>query len=122
MGYYTDIIEIIAPSEAAQGETVDIKVKVKNINPYGVGEWVSVTALYDGIGIPMSPGYIFVDYLATESFTGSFFMPPNNVRVEVWSYYYDYYWYEDDYAYKDIVLKVLKPEFKSFTISEYTKR
>ena len=37
MAQYADIIEITAPSEAAQGSRVDITVKIKNTHSEAIG-------------------------------------------------------------------------------------
>ncbi|MBA7624297.1 hypothetical protein ES703_31704 [subsurface metagenome] len=100
-GAWTDIVSIIAPSEAAPGQTVDIQVKVKNLASFGF--YIAVTAQHDGVDIPFSPEYANVDGYATHTFYGSFIMPNKGVRVTIWSFYWaEPQWYQDDSEYFDI--------------------
>ncbi len=119
-GSYTDIIEIIAPSEAASGAKVSIEVKVKNI--WDKSFYIAATGQYDGIDIAFSPDYANVGAGATYSFTSSFTMPNKGVKVDVWSFYWTgTEWYQDDYDYVNIVLAALKSEFRGFGVNEYNK-
>ena len=100
-GAWTDIVSIIAPSEATPGQRVDIQVKVKNLADYGI--YIAVTAQQDGVDIPFSPEYANVDGYATHTFYGSFIMPNKGVRVTIWSFYWaEPQWYQDDSEYFDI--------------------
>ena len=120
-GTYTDIVDIIAPSEAAPGDKVSIEVKVKNIWDYPF--YIAVTGRYNGVDIAFSPDYANVGAGATHSFASSFTMPNNDVKVDVWSFYWTgSEWYQDDHDYVNIPLKVLEPEFRGFGVSEYNKR
>ncbi|MBA7701881.1 hypothetical protein ES703_110628 [subsurface metagenome] len=102
-GAYTDIVSIIAPSEAAPGQTVDLQVKVKNLADYNI--YISTSAKYDDTIFYLSPEYASVDAYATYTFYGSFTMPNKSVRVYVWSYYWTgSEWYLDDSEYFDISL------------------
>lgn len=94
-GVYTEIVEIVAPSGAVAGETVDIEVKIKNLHSstigimaggvleYGVSPWPSINFpdWWDNV----SPG-------ATRTFYGWFIMPyyppGKEVIIHAYSYYY----------------------------------
>lgn len=103
MGDYTEIQEIVAPDSAAQGERVDVTVKVKNIDPTFY-HWVACVAIYDG-----SAHFIdeeaFLAPGATYSFSGRFTMPNKAVTITAYSYY-SYYgeWIPDDEASKNVAL------------------
>lgn len=124
IGAYTDIVDIIAPAGAAYGDLVTIEVKVKNLADYPI--YISVTGQYDGVDTPFSPDYATVGAGATYSFTSSFTMPNNDVRVRVWSWYWPPMdvWYQDDYGFVDIALEIVPttPEFRGFAVTEYTRR
>lgn len=109
MGTYTEIISIIAPSEAGYGDLVSIEVKVKNLTDYPI--YIAVSGQYDGVDTPFSPDYATVGAGAIYSFTSSFTMPNNDVRLQVWSWYWPPMdvWYQDDYGYVDIALEVEAP-------------
>jgi len=102
-GTYTDIVDIVAPDSAAQGERVDVTVKVKNIDTTFY-HWVACVAIYDG-----SAHFIDAEaFLApgeTHSFSGRFTMPNKAITITAYSYY-SYYgeWIPDDEASKDVVL------------------
>lgn len=124
VGAYTDIVSIIAPAEAAYGDLVNIEVRVKNL--YTDPIYIAISGRYDGVDIFFSPEYATVEAGATYSFTRSFTMPNNNVRLHVWSFYWTgSEWYQDDYSYVDITLAV-PPEVYTGTISkkelEYDER
>jgi len=114
IGYYTDIVSIIAPSEAAYSDWVSVEVRVKNLADYAI--YIAVTGRYNGVDIALSPEYATVDPGATYSFTHAFTMPNNDVRLEAWSFYWiEPDWYPDDYDYVDIALAV-PPEVYAGTI------
>ncbi|MBA7663609.1 hypothetical protein ES703_71654 [subsurface metagenome] len=103
IGAYTEIVDIIAPVEAAYGDLVSVEVRVRNL--YSSPIYIATTGHYDGIDFALAPEYATVEAGATYSFTYSFVMPSNDVRLEVWSFYWveeisD--WYQDDYSYVDI--------------------
>ncbi len=119
VGAYTDIVSIIAPSEAAPGAIVNIEAQVKNLGTFSF--YIAVTDQQDGVDIAMTPDYASVDPGATYSFYGSFTMPSKSVRVYVWSFFWTgTEWYQDDSAYVDIALAVLAPQFQGFGIEDYS--
>lgn len=96
-GTYTEITQIIAPSEAAAGDLVTVEVTVRNlysdILAARVGGYIDATEIW------FSPDYAWIDPGATFSFTYSFTMPNNAVNIQVWSYYWTgTEWYDDDYG------------------------
>lgn len=105
VGAYTDIINIIAPSQAWAGDPVSIEVQVRNLHAAAI--YIAVSGRYNGVDIAFSPEYATVDAGGTYSFTSSFTMPNNDVRVHIWSFYWTgAEWYQDDYDYIDIALLV----------------
>ena len=103
-GLYTEIVEIIAPSEAAAGELVEVEVRVKNI--WGGYLYIGVSGSADGITPVFSPDDVYVAPGGIASFTASFTMPDKYVFANVFSWVWIEYWYQDDYAYALINLKV----------------
>ena len=102
MGKYTDIIDIVAPDSAAEGERVDVTVKVKNIDPI-YDHVVACVVIYDGTR--------FIDEVAiidsgqTHSFSSRFTMPASDITIYAYSYYpVGADWILDDQAQKDVAL------------------
>ena len=121
VGDYTNIIDIIAPAEAAAGELVTVEVRVQNL--YTDRIFIAVTGQYDGVDIYFSPDYANVGAGETYSFTTSFTMPNKDITFHVWSWYWTgEEWYQDDYGSVYIALKVAEPEFRAFEVTEYTIR
>ncbi|GAI60043.1 unnamed protein product [marine sediment metagenome] len=123
-GAFTEIVAISAPDSAAYGDLVNIEVRVRNLHTGPI--YIAVDAQYNGSRISFSPEYASVGAGATYSFTGSFSMPNNDVRLHVWSYYWTgEEWHDDDYSYVDIALAA-PPEVYAGTISrkelEYDSR
>ncbi len=126
MAQYADIIEIVAPSQAASGSRVDITVKVKNLYSAPIGIMVGGALEY---GVSPWPGIIFpsdsanVDGGVTYSFSGYFYMPDKTVTIHAYSYWYgaDGYWYFDDEFTKVINLASLTPQVSEFKIADFTR-
>ncbi|MBA7698435.1 hypothetical protein ES703_107112 [subsurface metagenome] len=111
VGAYTDIIEIIAPASAEYGDLVSIEVRVRNL--YTSGIYIATSGRYDGVDIFPTEAYAGVEPGATHSFYFSFTMPNNDVRLDVWSFYWTgTEWYQDDHSYVDIALAILPEEYK----------
>jgi len=116
LAQYADIIEITAPSEAAQGSRVDITVKIKNTYSAAIGIMVGGALEY---GVSPWPGITFpspsanVNAGATYSFTGYFTMPDKKVTIHAYSYWYgsDGSWYYDDEMTKAVNLTEERYEF-----------
>jgi hypothetical protein len=121
-GAYTEIVDIVAPSSAREGETVSVTIKIKNIwtasvHVYAIGVWDSTTRFIDWLDYWIPAG-------ATHSFSGSFTMPNKSVTIHAYSYYeaVDGYLYSDDSAQKNVSLVTVgPPEFSSFGIKDYNK-
>jgi len=105
-GKYTDIVDIVAPASAAQGERVDVTVKVKNIDTY----WDHVIAC-----VAIVNGLRFIDEVAiipsgeSHSYSGAFLMGGGDITIYAYTYYPKPYavpteWVLDDTAEKDIAL------------------
>lgn len=103
MGVYTEIVDIIAPDSAAEGERVDVTVKVKNIDTV-YDHLVACVAIYDGSAHFIDEAVI-ISRGGTHSFSGHFSMPNESIIIYAYSYY-PYYqeWILDDQASKDITL------------------
>jgi hypothetical protein len=115
-----DIIKIDAPSSAAAGEQVIVDVSVKNIS--GSDQYIAVTAVYDSTSFPFQFDYLLVSPGQTVTFRGLFAMPSKNVRVTVWSFYWDgSNWVQDDQMTKDIALVTLTPQVSEFQILDFSK-
>lgn len=126
MAQYADIIEIIAPSQAAPGDRVDITVRIKNTYSAAIGIMVGGALEY---GVSPWPGISFPESSAnvnegvTYSFNGNFYMPDSRVTIHAYSYWYgsDGYWYFDDELTKVISLATLTPQISDFRIADFSK-
>ena len=102
-GEYTDIVEIVAPSNARAGETVPVTIKIRN--KYSASINVAAIGLYDS-------EERFIDWLTywipageTHSFPGTFIMPARDVTIHAYSCYEaEDGWYYDDEAEKAVSL------------------
>jgi len=126
MAQYADVVEIVAPSQAASGDRVNITVRIKNLYSAPIGIMVGGALEYGvspwpGIGFPENVAN--VDGGATYSFGGSFTMPDKKVTIHAYSYWYgaDGYWYFDDEMTKAINLAVLTPQVSEFKIADFYK-
>lgn len=114
-GEYTEIVDIIAPSEAAAGDLVSIAVRVRNL--YTTPIYIAVSGRYNGVDFAFDPEYARVGAGTTYSFTKAFTMPNNDIRLHAWSFYWTgEEWYPDDYSYVDIALAA-PPEIYAGTLS-----
>ena len=115
-----DIIKIDAPSSVAAGEQVVVDVSVKNVSVSD--QYIAVTAVYDSTSFPFQFDYLLVSPGQTVIFSGLFTMPSKNVRVTVWSFYWDGSdWIQDDQMTKDIALVTLTPQVSEFQILDFSK-
>jgi hypothetical protein len=115
-----DIIKIDAPSSVAAGEQVVVDVSVKNVSVSD--QYIAVTAVYDSTSFPFQFDYLLVSPGQTVIFRGLFTMPSKNVRVTVWSFYWDgSNWVQDDQMTKDIALAVSTPQVSEFQILDFSK-
>lgn len=103
-GTYTDIVEIIAPSEAAAGETVSVEVRVKNLHTASI--YITVTGSVDGVELHFGNVALVVGAGEIHSYYDSFVMPSNSVTLWVWSWYWgtDSAWHQDDEASRAVAL------------------
>ena len=128
MAQYADIVEILAPDEAAGGSRVDITVRIKNTYSSAIGIMVGGALEY---GVSPWPDISFpdpsanVDGGATHSFSGYFTMPDKKVTIHAYSYYYggDGSWHFDDEMTKAIdIAEEIESEFGSIEIVSYARR
>lgn len=104
-GNYTDVVEIVAPSSAAAGETVLVTVKVKN--KWTGGFRISVAVTYEPGPVRfIGPEDHYVAAGATRSWSGSFTMPATDVTIWASSSYWgeDQLWHYDDEMSKKVTL------------------
>src|SRR4030042_741767 len=127
MGQYADIIEIVAPTQAAQGDRVDITVKIKNTYSGAIGIMLVGVPEYEslppGLYITFPVSSANVEGGATYSFSGYFYMPDKKVTVHAYSYWYgaDGSWYFDDEMTKAVNLAALTPQVSEFKIADFYK-
>jgi hypothetical protein len=130
MAQYADIVEIVAPSQAAPGDLVNITVRVKNLYSAPIGIMVVGVPEYSGLppaqyieGLYPQQAVANVDAGATYSFNGYFYMPDNAVTVHAYSYWYgaDGSWYFDDEMTKVVNLAALTPQVSEFKIADFYK-
>jgi len=128
MAQYADIVEIIAPGEAAGGSRVDITVRIKNTYSAAIGIMAGGALEY---GVSPWPGITFpnqsanVDGGVTRSFNGYFTMPEKKVTIHAYSYWYgaDGYWHFDDEMTRAVNLAAeTESEFGSIAIISYQRR
>jgi len=125
---YADIIEVVAPAEAAAGSRADITVRVKNTYSAPIGILVAGALEY---GVSPWPGITFpepsgnINGGATQSFSGYFIMPDKKVTIHAYSYYYgaDGSWHFDDEMTKVVnLVSVPASQFGSIEIVSYQRR
>ena len=128
MAQYADIIEIVVPTEVAQGSRIDIIVRIKNTYSSTIGVMVGGAIEY---GVSPWPGISFpepstnVNGGATHSFSGYFIMPDKKVTIHAYSYYYgaDSSWHFDDEMTKVVnLVSVPASQFGSIEIISYHRR
>lgn len=127
MALYADIIEIVAPSQAAAGNKVDITIKVKNTYSAVISIMIGGALEYDvspwpGINVPEN--WANVNGGATYSFSASFIMPDRRVTIHAYSYWYgsDGSWYFDDEFTKSVeITAVSEPSISDFRIADFIK-
>ncbi len=126
MAQYAQIVEIVAPSQAAPGERVDITVRIKNTYSAAIGIMVGGALEY---GVTPWPGISFpennanVEGGATQSFAGYLIMPDKAVTIHAYSYWYgaDGYWYLDDEKTRYMAPATLTPQVSEFRIADFYK-
>jgi hypothetical protein len=127
LAQYADITEIVAPSQAASGNRVDITVKIKNIYSVAIGIKVVGVPEYEGLPsglyIQFPEQSVNVNASATYSFSGYFTMPDKKVTIHTYSYWYgaDNLWHLDDEMTKAVNLAALTPQVSEFKIADFYK-
>jgi hypothetical protein len=121
---YADVIEIVAPAQAASGGRVDITIRVRNTYSAAIGIMVGGALEYGASpwpGIDFPENSTNVDGGVTYSFNGSFIMPDKKVTIHAYSYWYgaDGYWYFDDEMTKVVNLMALSPQVSEFKIADF---
>jgi len=118
-GTYTEILGIVAPSEAVAGSIVNLVVTVRSL--YTATMSVKVGGTFDSTVLgfssiqALSPGM-------SKAFNISFIMPNSDVTVVAVSYYRGVeVWIADDEISKNITLTGVAPQFSGFAIKSFTK-
>ena len=118
MAQVAEIVNVIAPINAPPGEQVIVDVRVKNVG-YS-SRSVSVTGSTDTVSLQWQFDYLTLLPGETVVFRGWFTMPAENVRVNIWSWYWDEtQWIYDDTAFVDMALSAISPVFNEFRITDY---
>jgi len=127
MAQYAQIVEIVAPSQAAPGDQVNITVRIKNLYSDVISIMVAGVLEYGGSiqsAVSFSEYWANVDPGATYSFSGSFTMPNSAVIIHAYSYWYgaDGYWHPDDELTRSVGLAtVSQPTVSEFRIADFVK-
>lgn len=119
-GIFTAITAVRAPSQAPAGQQVTMEVDIVNIVDSGL--YLAATAQDAGVSFSVSPGYAWVDSWAKYTFVITFAMPNRNLRVNIYSWWWDgSTWVVDDSGYVDIALGAVTPQFRGFGLKDYSK-
>ena len=128
MADYVEITDLVTLGEAAAGSLVDVTVGFKSKAS------VTFTAMIVGVAeYPGLPPAAYIDGLAPHEYkvnippgglyscSGWFTMPPSNVTVRIYAYYYgaDGLYHLDDEMTKVVKLTELVPAFSGFKITDY---
>lgn len=118
-GTYTEILGIVAPSEAVAGSIVNLVVTVRSL--YTATMSVKVGGTFNGEEL----GFSSIQALGpgeSKGFGISFIMPNSDVTAVAVSHYRgQYVWIADDSMSKNITLTELAPQFSEFAIKSFTK-
>ncbi len=127
MAHYADIVEIVAPSQAAPGDQVNITVRIRNLYSDVISIMVAGVLEYGG---SLQTGISFTEYSAnvdggvTYSFNGSFIMPDSAVNIHAYSYWYgsDGYWHPDDELTRSVGKSAVpQPSISEFRIADFAR-
>ena len=125
MAEYTYITEIVAPTSAAPGETVEVIVRIKNTYTWAI-DIMAGGALEHGvspwptINFPVNQATVGAGLV--HSFLGYFTMPDADVNVHAYSYYWSPEgWVWDDEAVLTVWRAAQVPEVSQFAIASYSK-
>ncbi len=115
------IVSIDAPINAVPGDTVIVDVSVQNNSSQDM--YLSVTGVFDSTNLSWQFDYLLVSAGQTVIFRGTFTMPNSDVRLTIWSWYWDTAlgWILDMTNYVDIALAALVPTISEFQILDYVK-
>ncbi len=115
------IVNIDAPASAPVGEQVIVDVSVKNNSTDDF--YLGISGVFDSTSIVFQFDYLLVSAGQTVVFRGTFTMPSNNIRVTIWSWYWDTAigWVLDVTDYVDITLAALAQAISAFQILDYLK-
>ncbi len=126
MAQYAEIVEIVAPAQAAPGALVNVTVKIQNL--YSAPMSIGVTGVLD-YGVTPWPDIQFPEDWATvdggdvAEFSGYFYMPDKSVTIHAYSFWYgdDGTWHFDDEKTKNVAAAVLTPQISEFKIADFAR-
>ena len=121
-GKYSDIW-LVASSNAAPGNTVVVEAKIKNLCAYAISLMATMGRV-DGTVLQFGAEHKIVGAGETASWSDSFVMPDEDVKVYVESWYEgtDNAWHSDDSDEKSISSSVAASQFGSIEIISLQRR
>ena len=126
MAQYAEIVAVDAPEAAAQGETVDIAIRVKNTYSATISIRVAAGLVCE---VEPAPEISFDEYGANieagavYAFNGHFVMPGCDVDIYSWSFWYgaDGHWHTDDFVIKTVSNATPSVKFEGFAVTSIVK-
>ena len=121
-GKYSDIW-LVAPSSATPGSTVVVEAKIKNLCAYAISLTATMGRV-DGTVLRFGAEHKIVGAGKTASWSDSFVMPDEDVKVSVESWYEGTgnAWHSDDSDEKSISSGVAASQFGSIEIISLQRR
>ena len=125
MASIAQIYSILAPAQAAPGDTVQFSITLKNISSSTHILGATMNIDYSGHHEEMDLGWNAVPAGWYQSFDGSFVMPSEDVQLIGWSRWYDEFaerWVFEDYLSKNIALTELETVFSVLKVTSYGRQ
>jgi len=103
-----EVVQFTIPDNAKAGETVEVKVKIKNTFPDTKN--VKIKGIMNMTSLEFIPSSYSLASGVEKEFISSFIMPNQDALVSAWSYYmYDSDWYPSDNDLGRVSLVVEEP-------------
>ena len=100
------IVDLVAPSSANPGDTVEVFLGLAVPNP----AFVTILGQYDSVVVNPSTPWEWAEPFVTTYLVLRFTMPPQDVLLQVWAYYFDgAQWVQTDFRLVPISLLQLPP-------------
>jgi len=120
MALVADIVKVDAPVSVLPGDYAIVDVTVKNIS--GSDKDIAITGVFDSSNITEQFNDLILSPSQVVVFRGWFIMPNDNVRLTIWSWYWNgTSWVHDATNYVDISLATLVPTISEFLIQDFVK-